>query len=89
MLRYKRGLKVWAILPYSSRLYGITKIYILYLTANEGAVDCLWGCFTMTDREDKYNWAGPYMYSRQIVVVNKDSGIENLADLKGKEWRCR
>ena len=57
---------------------------------NEGAVDCLWGCFTMTDREDKYNWAGPYMYSRHIVVVNKDSGIENLADLKGKrEWRCR
>lgn len=51
---------------------------------NEGAVDCLWGCFTMTDREDKYNWAGPYMYSRQVVVVNKDSGIESLADLKGK-----
>ena len=50
----------------------------------EGAVDCLWGCFTMTGREDKYNWAGPYMYSRQIVVVNKDSGIENLADLNGK-----
>lgn len=50
----------------------------------EGAVDCLWGCFTMTGREDKYNWAGPYMYSRQIVVVNKNSGIESLADLKGK-----
>ena len=50
----------------------------------EGAVDCLWGCFTMTGREDKYNWAGPYMYSRQIVVVNKDSGIENLDDLNGK-----
>ena len=50
----------------------------------EGAVDCLWGCFTMTGREDKYNWAGPYMYSRQIVVVNKDSGIEKLADLNGK-----
>lgn len=38
----------------------------------------------MTGREDKYNWAGPYMYSRQIVVVNKNSGIESLADLKGK-----
>ena len=23
----------------------------------EGAVDCLWGCFTMTGREEKYNWA--------------------------------
>ena len=38
----------------------------------------------MTGREDKYNWAGPYMYSRQIVVFNKDSGIENLAELNGK-----
>ena len=50
----------------------------------EGAVDCLWGCFTMTGREDKYNWAGPYMYSRQVIVVRKDRGINSFADLKGK-----
>ena len=47
-------------------------------------IDCLWGSFTMTDREDKYNWAGPYMYSRQVIVVRKDRGINSFADLKGK-----
>ncbi len=47
-------------------------------------VDCLWGSFTMTDREGEYEWAGPYMYSRQIVVVRADSDIYDLADLEGK-----
>jgi tripartite-type tricarboxylate transporter receptor subunit TctC len=28
-----------------------------------------------------YNWVGPYMYSRQMVVVPEDSPIETLADL--------
>lgn len=49
-----------------------------------GTVDCLWACFTMTDREDKYQWAGPYMYSRQMVAVRDDSGIYELSDLEGK-----
>ena len=53
-----------------------------FLDSNE--IDCLWGSFTMSGRTDDYRWAGPYMYSRQIVVVNKDSGIENLDDLNGK-----
>ncbi len=50
----------------------------------DGTVDCLWACFTMTDREDKYQWAGPYMYSRQMVAVRDDSGIYELSDLAGK-----
>ena len=50
----------------------------------DGTVDCLWACFTMTDREDKYQWAGPYMYSRQMVAVREDSGIYKLSDLEGK-----
>ena len=50
----------------------------------DGTVDCLWSCFTMTDREDKYQWAGPYMYSRQMVAVRNDSGIYELSDLAGK-----
>ena len=50
----------------------------------DGTVDCLWACFTMTDREDKYQWAGPYMYSRQMVAVQNDSGIYELSDLAGK-----
>lgn len=50
----------------------------------EGAVDCLWGCFTMNGREDEYAWAGPYMRSRQVVVVYTSSDIYTLGDLNGK-----
>ena len=49
-----------------------------------GAIDCIWGCFSMDGREQLYRWAGPYMTSRQVVAVNADSGIETLADLAGK-----
>lgn len=49
-----------------------------------GEVDCLWGCFTMNDREDLFSWAGPYMHSRQVVVVKASSDIRSLSDLNGK-----
>ncbi len=49
-----------------------------------GDVDCLWGSFTMNGREDLYQWAGPYLYSRQVVVVRADSDIDTLQDLAGK-----
>ncbi len=38
----------------------------------------------MTDREEKYEWAGPYMKSRQVVVVRSDSDIYTLDDLENK-----
>ena len=38
-----------------------------FLDSNE--IDCLWGSFTMSGRTDDYRWAGPYMYSRQVIVV--------------------
>lgn len=50
----------------------------------KGSIDCIWSCFTMTDREDEYNWAGPYMRSHQVVAVNEDSDIRTLDDLEGK-----
>lgn len=50
----------------------------------EQKVDCLWGCFTMSGREDQYEWAGPYMYSREMIAVSKESGIHSLADLAEK-----
>ena len=50
----------------------------------DGTIDCLWSCYSMTGREDKYQWAGPYLYSRQMVVVKRESEIETLQDLKGK-----
>lgn len=49
-----------------------------------GEIDCIWGCFSMDDREDLYAWAGPYLFSNQSVMVKKDSDIYSLADLKNK-----
>lgn len=54
----------------------------------DGKVDCLWGCFSMNGREDKYRWVGPYMNSRQAVAVRADSNIYSLSDLSGKELPC-
>ena len=49
----------------------------------KGEVDCLWGSFSMNGREDDYLWAGPYLSSRQVVVVNAASNIYSLSDLGG------
>lgn len=35
-------------------------------------------------REDEYQWAGPYLYSRQVIAVRTDSKIRNISDLAGK-----
>ena len=51
---------------------------------NSGEIDCIWSCYTMTGREDKYEWAGPYMYSRQVVAVKSTSDINELSDLADK-----
>lgn len=50
----------------------------------DGSIDCLWGCFTMTGREDRYQWTCPYLYSRQMVVVRADSSISRLSELRNK-----
>lgn len=50
----------------------------------EGEVDCVWSSFSINGREDLYQWAGPYMYSHQVVAVNPDSDIHTLQDLEGK-----
>lgn len=50
-----------------------------------GNVDCLWGCFSMNEREDEYQWAGPYLFSRQVVVVRVNSSIHDISDLNGKD----
>ena len=50
-----------------------------------GNIDCIWNGFTMSeDRLDDYAWSEPYVDNSQVVVVAKDSGITNLADLTGK-----
>ncbi len=50
----------------------------------DGTIDCIWSCYSYTGREDKYQWAGPYMKSRQVVAVRNDSDIYTLEDLKNK-----
>lgn len=49
-----------------------------------GEIDCVWACFSMDGRLDQYNWAGPYMVSRQVVAVNADSDITDFRGLAGK-----
>ena len=49
-----------------------------------GAIDCIWSIFSMSGRADEYTWAGPYMYSHQVVAVMPGSDIQTLADLAGK-----
>ena len=50
-----------------------------------GEIDCIMGCFSMKGRLDDYQWAGPYMISRQVVAVNPNSDIYKLSDLEGKK----
>ncbi len=49
-----------------------------------GEIDCIWSCYSMTGREEKYLWAGPYMNSYQAAVVRADSGITSLSQLENK-----
>lgn len=49
-----------------------------------GKIDCIWGSFSIDGREKDYKWTDAYMYSRQVVAVRKDSGINSLTDLAGK-----
>lgn len=51
---------------------------------DSGEIDCIWGCFSMDGREQDYQWAGPYMVSRQVVAVNASSDIYAMSDLNGK-----
>lgn len=39
----------------------------------------------MNGREAEYQWAGPYLYSRQVIAVRTDSDIWEFGDLAGKK----
>ncbi len=49
-----------------------------------GETDCLWGCFSLTGRENEYSWSLPYMNSREVVGVREDSDIFEISDLENK-----
>lgn len=49
-----------------------------------GSIDCIWNGFTIDGRENDYTWSNPYFDNKQIFVVKTNSGINSIADLKGK-----
>lgn len=51
---------------------------------DSGSIDCIWNGFTINGRENDYTWSDAYIDNKQVVVVKSDSGINSLADLKGK-----
>lgn len=51
----------------------------------DGDIDCIWSGFSITaQRQNAYTWSIPYMQNRQIIVVNKNSNMENQTDLIDK-----
>ena len=67
--------------------YRVEVVYIDWEKNKEllesGKIDCIMACFSMEGRLNDYKWAGPYISSRQVIAVNKDSDIYTLDDLKG------
>ncbi len=55
----------------------------------EKKIDCIWSCFSIQGREEKYSWSEPYLKIRDMVVVPADSEIESLQDLEGKKIAVR
>lgn len=51
---------------------------------DSGSIDCIWNGFTINGRENDYTWSEPYIDNKQVVVVAKDSGINDLKGLAGK-----
>ena len=55
------------------------------LELNSGKIDIIWNGMSKTpDRQDNMLLTGAYMKNKQIVIVNKNSTIEKLEDLKDK-----
>lgn len=50
-----------------------------------GNIDCIWNGFTITGRENDYEWTTPYMKNYQVIVVKDSDTYETLADLSGKK----
>ena len=50
-----------------------------------GKIDCIWNGFTITeDRKNALSFTEAYLNNDQVLVVRTDSGINSLADMKGK-----
>lgn len=51
---------------------------------DSGNIDCVWNGFTISGREEEYEWTQPYMKNKQIVVVMNQSSYQTLDDLVDK-----
>ena len=50
-----------------------------------GKIDCIWNGFTITEeRKNALSFTEAYLNNDQVLVVRSDSGINSLADMKGK-----
>ena len=53
---------------------------------SSGRIDLIWNGYTITEeRAKKVLLTKPYLANNQVIVTLKDSDIEKLDDLKGKE----
>lgn len=59
------------------------------LVLDNGTVDCIWSNYPMDGREEQYDWAGPYLYSPEVVVTAADGEIRSLEELEGKTVAVR
>ncbi len=48
-------------------------------------IDAIISCFTMEGREHQYTWAGPYLASKQSLMVHIADNINSLYDLNGRK----
>jgi polar amino acid transport system substrate-binding protein len=51
---------------------------------DSGSIDCIWNGFTIDGRENDYLWSNPYFGNKQVFVVKKEAGINNISGLKDK-----
>lgn len=50
-----------------------------------GKIDCIWNGFTITDeRRQALSFTDAYLNNEMVVIVREGSGINTLADMKGK-----
>lgn len=50
-----------------------------------GKIDCIWNGFTITEeRIQSLSFTEAYLNNEQVLIVREDSGINSLADMKGK-----
>ena len=54
------------------------------MNLNSDACDCIWSGFTKEGREEDYTWGITYAADAYFVLVQSDSDINTLGDLKNK-----